>query len=100
MPHRAPGASGHAPKDYLKGKPVKYYRPCGSAEVRHLIEGRLQIAFPLFCEYAIGSSNGRRTRRALVHNRDQRVADLLEQARAAGESKAIDNEPAGIDRYR
>ena len=42
MPHRAPGAPGHAPKDYLKGKPIKYYRPRGSAEVRHLIEGGFQ----------------------------------------------------------
>jgi deoxyhypusine synthase len=58
------------------------------------------IAFPLFCEYTIGSPNGRRARRALVHKRDQLVADLLEQARAAGESKPIDQEPAEIDRHR
>ena len=42
MPHRAPGSPGHAPKDYLKGKPIKYYRPRGSAEVRQLIEGGFQ----------------------------------------------------------
>ena len=42
MPHRAPGSPGHAPKDYLKGKPIKYYRPGGSAEVRQLIEGGFQ----------------------------------------------------------
>ena len=42
MPHRAPGAPGQARKDYLKGKPIKYYRPRGSAEVRHLIEGGFQ----------------------------------------------------------
>ena len=42
MPHRAPGTPGHAPKDYLKGKPIKYYRPRGSAEVRQLIEGGFQ----------------------------------------------------------
>ena len=58
------------------------------------------IAFPLFCEYAIGSPNGRRTRRALVHKRDDLVADLLQQARAAGDSKPIDEEPAEIDRHR
>ena len=28
------------------------------------------IAFPLFCEYAIGSPNGRRPRKELVHKRD------------------------------
>ena len=42
MPHRAPGAPGHAPNNYLKGKPIKYYRPQGSAEIRHLIEGGFQ----------------------------------------------------------
>jgi deoxyhypusine synthase len=58
------------------------------------------IAFPLFCEYVIGSPNGRRTRRALVHKRDQLVADLRAQAKAAGESKPIVEEPAEIDRHR
>ena len=42
MPHRAPGSPGHAPKDYLTGKPIKYYRPRGSAEVRQLIDGGFQ----------------------------------------------------------
>jgi deoxyhypusine synthase len=58
------------------------------------------IAFPLFCEYVIGSPNGRRTRRALVHKRDQLVAALRAQAKAAGESKPIVEEPAEIDRHR
>ncbi len=58
------------------------------------------IAFPLFCEYAVGSPNGRRERRGLVHKRDALVADLLRQARQAGESKTVAGEPAGIDRHR
>ena len=33
------------------------------------------IAFPLFCEYAVGSPNGRRPRKELVHHRDRLVAD-------------------------
>jgi deoxyhypusine synthase len=41
------------------------------------------IAFPLFCEYAVGSERGRRPRRALVHERDALVADLKRQAEAA-----------------
>ena len=41
------------------------------------------IAFPLFCEYAVGSPNGRRTRKELVHKRQQLVADLTRQAKAA-----------------
>jgi deoxyhypusine synthase len=41
------------------------------------------IAFPLFCEYAIGSSNGTRPRKELVHKRDALVAELKRQATAA-----------------
>jgi deoxyhypusine synthase len=41
------------------------------------------IAFPLFCEYAIGSPNGRRQRKELVHRRAGLVADLVTQAKAA-----------------
>jgi deoxyhypusine synthase len=41
------------------------------------------IAFPLFCEYAVGSPNGRRTRRELVHRRKELVATLTKEAKAA-----------------
>ena len=41
------------------------------------------IAFPLFCEYAIGSKNGRRPRKELVHKRGALVAELKKQATAA-----------------
>jgi deoxyhypusine synthase len=40
------------------------------------------IAFPLFCEYAVGSPNGRRPRKELVHRRADLVASLLSEARA------------------
>jgi len=39
------------------------------------------IAFPLFCEYAVGSPNGRRPRKELLYKRADLVADLLRQAR-------------------
>ena len=42
------------------------------------------IAFPLFCEYAVGSARGRRERKALVQRRDELVAELERQAREAG----------------
>lgn len=58
------------------------------------------IAFPLFCEYAVGSKNGRRTRKELITKRESLVADLLRQAREARESAAIAQEPAAIDRHR
>jgi deoxyhypusine synthase len=41
------------------------------------------IAFPLFCEYAVGHPNSRRPRKELVHKRDALVATLKEEARQA-----------------
>jgi deoxyhypusine synthase len=58
------------------------------------------IAFPLFCEYAVGSTNGRRTRRELVHKRTGLVADLLRQAKEARTSTPGAPQPAEIDRHR
>jgi deoxyhypusine synthase len=46
------------------------------------------IAFPLFCEYTVGSQHNRRARRELVRQRDALVADLLRQAKAAKAAKA------------
>jgi deoxyhypusine synthase len=45
------------------------------------------VAFPLFCEYAVGSSNGRRERRELLHKRSQLVDDLKRAAVAARDKK-------------
>jgi len=59
------------------------------------------IAFPLFCEYVVGSEHNRRPRRELVHKRDALVADLVKQATAAKASKADPKqEPAEVDRHR
>lgn len=41
------------------------------------------IAFPLFCEYVVGSEPGRRVRKQLVHQRDALMGDLERQARQA-----------------
>ena len=41
------------------------------------------IAFPLFCEYAIASPNGRRQRKELLHKRDALVKQLTVEAKAA-----------------
>ena len=38
------------------------------------------IAFPLFCEYAVGHKNGRRPLKRLLARRDALVADLLREA--------------------
>jgi deoxyhypusine synthase len=47
------------------------------------------IAFPLFCEYAVGSPNGRRPRKELVHHRARLVAELTRQAKAAHEKGKV-----------
>ena len=41
MPYRSPGAPKGA-KSFLKGKPIRYYRPKGSAAVRTLIDEGFQ----------------------------------------------------------
>jgi deoxyhypusine synthase len=42
MPHRSPGAPRNSAKSFLTGKPIRYYRPNGSADVRRLIEEGFQ----------------------------------------------------------
>ena len=61
------------------------------------------IAFPLFCEYAVGSEHNRRPRKELVHRREALVTDLLRQARLSRDTKtteAITAQPAEVDRHR
>src|SRR3954465_6970703 len=58
MPHRAPGSPGKSRQQYLSGKPIRYYRPKGSADIRHLIDegfqafnaGRLSEACVIFAD--------------------------------------------------
>jgi deoxyhypusine synthase len=42
MPHRAPGSDATPAPGYLTGKPIRYYRPHGSQEVRRLIDEGFQ----------------------------------------------------------
>ena len=41
------------------------------------------IAFPLFCEYAVGSKYGTRKRKELYHRREELVAELRRQGKTA-----------------
>ena len=41
------------------------------------------IAFPLFCEYALASTNARRPRKELLHQRGRLVSELVAEATAA-----------------
>jgi len=45
------------------------------------------IAFPIFCEYVVGSERPTRQRKALYHRRDALVADLKRQALAAAAAR-------------
>jgi deoxyhypusine synthase len=57
LPHRAPGSPGHG-RQTLSGKPIRYYRPTGSPEIRHLVDegfqafnaGRLSEACRIFAD--------------------------------------------------
>jgi deoxyhypusine synthase len=42
VPHRAPGSPGKSRQQYLTGKQIRYYRPRGSADIRHLIDEGFQ----------------------------------------------------------
>ena len=42
MPHRSQGSASRQQHDYLTGKPIRYYRPRGSSDVRKLIDNGFQ----------------------------------------------------------
>jgi deoxyhypusine synthase len=42
VPHRSPGSPGSTQPEYLTGKPIRYYRPRGSADIRALIDDGFQ----------------------------------------------------------
>jgi deoxyhypusine synthase len=65
LPHRAPGSPGHSRRGFLSGKPIRYYRPRGSADVRQLIDegfqafnaGRLSEACQIFADKMLAPEN-------------------------------------------
>jgi len=65
LPHRAPGSPGLSRKPFLSGKPIKYYRPTGSSQIKHLIDegfqafnaGRLSEACQIFSEKMLAPDN-------------------------------------------
>jgi deoxyhypusine synthase len=65
LPHRAPGAPGNTRQKYLSGKPIRYYRPKGSADIRRLIDegfqafnaGRLSEACVIFADKMLAPEN-------------------------------------------
>jgi deoxyhypusine synthase len=42
VPHRAPGSPASSREQYLSGRPIRFYRPRGSAEVRALVDQGFQ----------------------------------------------------------
>ena len=65
MPHRAPGSPGLSRKPFLSGKPIKYYRPTGSPQIKQLIDegfqafnaGRLNEACQIYSEKMLAAEN-------------------------------------------
>ncbi len=65
MPHRAPGSPGLSRKPFLTGKPIKYYRPTGSPQIKQLIDegfqafnaGRLNEACQIYAEKMLAQDN-------------------------------------------
>jgi len=65
LPHRAPGSPGHSRQQFLSGKPIRYYRPTGSADIRRLIDegfqafnaGRLSEACAIFADKMLAPEN-------------------------------------------
>jgi deoxyhypusine synthase len=65
VPHRAPGSPGRSRDQFLSGKPIRYYRPTGSADIRRLIDegfqafnaGRLSESCRIFAEKMLAPEN-------------------------------------------
>jgi len=65
VPHRAPGSPGLSRKSFLTGKPIKYYRPTGSPQIKHLIDdgfqafnaGRLSEACQIYADKMLAPGN-------------------------------------------
>jgi len=65
VPHRAPGSPGLSRKPFLSGKPIKYYRPTGSPQIKQLIDegfqafnaGRLNEACQIYSEKMLAAEN-------------------------------------------
>ena len=65
MPHRAPGSPRKSRQAFLSGKPIRYYRPKGSAEVKRLVDegfqafnaGRISEACQIFSEKMLAPEN-------------------------------------------
>ena len=65
MPHRAPGSPRTSQRSFLSGKPIRYYRPQGSADIRRLIDegfqafnaARLSEACHIFTEKMLAKSH-------------------------------------------
>ena len=49
------------------------------------------IAFPLFCEYVVGSRYSRRDRKGLMHRREELVATLRREAGSASQHREADD---------
>jgi deoxyhypusine synthase len=65
VPYRSPGSPNRGPRQYLKGQPIRYYRPTGHPAVRALVDdgfqafnaGRLSEACRIFADKMLSPKN-------------------------------------------
>ena len=65
MPHRAPGSPSRGQRSFLKGRPIRYYRPTGDPAICRLIDngfqafnaGRLSEACHIFADKMLAPKN-------------------------------------------
>ena len=70
MPHRAPGSPQKSQRSFLSGKPIRYYRPRGSNDVRTLIDE----GFQAFNAARLGESCRIYTDKMLAKSHDTTIA--------------------------
>ena len=83
MPHRAPGAPGK--NRHLSGKPIRYYRPRGSADIRQLIDE----GFQAFNAARLGEACRIFTDKMLLPEHDTTIALTVAGALDAGRPRRL-----------
>ena len=76
MPHRQSGSPENQTKRHLSGKPIRYYRPTGSQEVRALIDEGFKLLMLEDCPKHVACSRRKCSILSMMQPLDSR---LLEQ---------------------
>ena len=85
MPYRSPGAPDKPRSKSLSGRPIRYYRPRGSADVRHLIDE----GFQAFNAARLGEACRIFTDKMLLPEHDTTIALTIAGAHDAGRTRRL-----------